>query len=52
MLKLIKWLFYMAVLGFAALVAYAYLGPFFGADFSPPSQEIREDITLQTDAAQ
>jgi hypothetical protein len=49
MLRLIKWLFYLAVLGFVALVAYAYLGPFFGADFAPPSQEIRQEIILETD---
>ena len=46
MLRLIKWLFYLAALGFVALVAYAYVGPFFGADFTPPSQEINKDVTL------
>jgi hypothetical protein len=49
MLRLIKWLFYLAILGFIALMAYAYLGPFFGADFSPPQTEIRQDIILETD---
>ena len=48
MLRLIKWLFYLAVLAFIALVAYAYLGPFFGVDFSPPEGEIRQDILLET----
>ncbi len=47
MLRLIKWLFYLAVLAFVALVAYAYLGPFFGADFTPPETEIREEIILE-----
>lgn len=47
MFRLIKWLFYLAVLGFLALVAYAYVGPFFGADFSPPDREIRRDIILE-----
>jgi hypothetical protein len=47
MARLIKWLIYLAVLGFIALVAYAYLGPFFGADFSPPEREIRQDIILE-----
>ena len=49
MLRLIKWLIYLAILGFVALVAYAYIGPFFGADFSPDQTEIRQDIILETD---
>lgn len=48
MARLIKWLFYLAVFGFLCLVGYAYIGPFFGADFSPPEQEIRQDIILET----
>jgi len=48
MARVIKWLFYLAVLAFVALVAYAYLGPFFGADFSPPEREIRQDLILET----
>lgn len=46
MFRLIKWLFYLAILAFIALVGYAYLGPFFGADFAPPSVEIRKEILL------
>ncbi len=49
MLRLIKWLFYLAVLAFLALVAYAYVGPFFGVDFSPPEEEIRQEIILETE---
>ncbi|VAV93495.1 FIG01026997: hypothetical protein [hydrothermal vent metagenome] len=48
MMRLIKWLFYLAILAFIALVAYAYIGPFFGADFSPPQKEIRQEIILET----
>ncbi|SLN13411.1 hypothetical protein PEL8287_00516 [Roseovarius litorisediminis] len=48
MTRLIKWLFYLAILAFIALVIYAYIGPFFGADFSPPSEEIRQEIILET----
>ena len=48
MLRLIKWLFYLAVLAFVGLAAYAYIGPFFGADFSPPENEIRQEIILET----
>lgn len=47
MLRLIKWLIYLGILGFLALVGYAYIGPFFGADFSPPIQEIRQEILLE-----
>ncbi|WP_370276402.1 hypothetical protein [Roseovarius indicus] len=49
MARLIKWLFYLAVLAFLALVAYAYIGPVFGADFSPPEEEIRQEIILETE---
>ena len=48
MLRLIKWLFYLGVLGFIALVGYAYIGPFLGVDFSPDTKEIRQDIILET----
>ena len=44
--RIIKWLFILVILAGIALVAYAYLGPFFGADFSPSQQEIRETIEL------
>lgn len=44
--RLIKWLFILAVLGALALVAYAYVGPWLGADFSPPQQEMREQVIL------
>lgn len=47
MFRLIKWLIYLAVLAFVALIAYAYLGPFFGADFSPQREEIRQEIILE-----
>ena len=46
MFRLIKWLFYLAIIGFIALVGYAYIGPFFGADFTPNGGEIRQDIEL------
>lgn len=48
MLRIIKWLFYLAIIAFVALVAYAYVGPFFGADFKPPEREIRQEIILET----
>jgi len=49
MLRLIKWLIYLAILGFFALIGFAYLGPIFGVDFAPPTEEIRQDIILETD---
>lgn len=48
MFRLIKWLFYICILGFLTLVTYAYVGPFFGADFSPRQDEIRQEIILET----
>lgn len=44
--RLIKFLLILAVLGFAALTVYAYLGPFFGVDFSAPQAEVRKPVTL------
>lgn len=41
-----KFLFYLAILGFVALSVYAYVGPYFGADFSAPQTEMREPVTL------
>ena len=31
-----------------SLIAYAYLGPFFGVEFSPAQVETRQPITLET----
>lgn len=47
--RILKYLLYLAVLGALALVGYAYLGPFLGADFAPPQQEIRQRIILNAD---
>ncbi|MEM9580731.1 MAG: hypothetical protein AAF891_08590 [Pseudomonadota bacterium] len=44
--RLIKWLIYLAILACIALIAYAYLGPFFGADFSAPLREIRVPVDI------
>ena len=46
MWRAIKLLFYIALLGLIALIGYAYLGPFFGADFSPSQVEIRQPVLL------
>lgn len=44
--RILKWLIYLLVLCALVLVAYAYVGPYFGADFSPPQQEIRVPVEL------
>lgn len=44
--RIVKWLFYLLILGGIALIAYAYIGPIFGADFSPPQTERREAVEL------
>lgn len=47
--RLIKLLLYLICLSFIGLVAYAYLGPYFGADFSAPQSEISEPVILNVD---
>ena len=44
--RIIKYLFYLAALACVGLVGYAYIGPFFGADFSAPQTEIRTPLIL------
>lgn len=44
--KLIKLLIFLLIFGFIGLVGYAYVGPFFGVDFSPEPVETREPMTL------
>ena len=40
MSKIIKWLFYLIVTGALGLIIFAYLGPFFGFDFTPEKKTI------------
>ncbi|GAA6160950.1 MULTISPECIES: hypothetical protein [Ruegeria] len=47
--RLIKFLIYLICLCFIGLVGYAYLGPFFGVDFSAPQEEVREPVILNVD---
>ncbi|MHA6345213.1 hypothetical protein [Roseivivax sp. CAU 1761] len=47
--RILKWLFYLVVLAAILLVAYAYVGPYFGADFSPPQTEMRQPVDLDVD---
>ena len=47
--KMVKLLFMIAILAFIGLVGYAYVGPFFGADFSAPQVEVRQPLILNAD---
>ena len=47
--RLIKYLFYIVILASVGLVGYAYVGPWFGADFSAPTTEIRKPVVLNAD---
>ena len=47
--RLIKFLIYILIIGFLALIAYAYVGPFFGVDFSAPQVEVRQPVVLNAD---
>jgi len=49
MARLIKYLAILIVLAAIALIAYAYVGPWFGADFSAPSDEVRKPVVLNAD---
>jgi hypothetical protein len=46
MFRLFKIMVYLAVIGFIGLAGYAYVGPFFGVDFSAPQEETRVPVTL------
>ncbi len=47
--RIFKALIYLAIIGFIGLVGYAYVGPFFGVDFSAPQVEKRVPVTLDGD---
>jgi hypothetical protein len=47
--RFIKYLVIIGVLAVFGLVAYAYIGPWFGADFSVPTQEVRKPVVLDAD---
>jgi hypothetical protein len=44
--RIVRFIMLIAVLAGIALVAYAYIGPFFGVDFTPPQTERRVPVTL------
>ncbi len=47
--KLFKLLIFLAIIGFIGLVGYAYVGEYFGANFSPPQDEVRIPVTLDAE---
>ena len=49
MFRILKWLIFMAILGAIGLTAYAYVGPHFGVDFTPPKVEIRKPVVLDAE---
>ncbi|WP_010141775.1 hypothetical protein [Oceanicola sp. S124] len=49
MLRILKWLVFLVILAGIALVAYAYVGPWLGADFAPPVEETRTPLVLDAD---
>ncbi|MCJ8334118.1 MAG: hypothetical protein MJH10_07745 [Epibacterium sp.] len=49
MARLVKYLVYLIALAAIGLVGYAYIGPWFGADFSAPASEIRKPLVLNAD---
>ena len=49
MFRLFKYFLILAVIAFIGLAGYAYIGPFFGADFSAQQSETRVPVTLDAD---
>ena len=44
--RLIKFLIFLLILGAIIVIVYAYVGPYFGANFSAPQTEHREPVIL------
>ena len=49
MLRVLKYLLILAVIAFIGLAGYAFIGPYFGADFSAPQSETRVPVTLDAE---
>jgi hypothetical protein len=46
MFRMLKYLFYLLVVAVIAFISFAYLGPFFGVDFSAHLQTIELPLAL------
>jgi len=44
--RIIKYLIYLIILAVIGLISYAYIGPWFGADFSAPQGEVTLPVVL------
>ena len=44
--RIIKYLIFIIILCAIGLITYAYVGPWFGADFSAPTAEVRKPVVL------
>ncbi|WP_299149998.1 hypothetical protein [uncultured Tateyamaria sp.] len=47
--RLFKLLIFLLIIGFVGLVGYAYVGEYFGANFSPEQTETRLPVTLDAE---
>lgn len=47
--RLIKYVFYLIFLAGIGLAGYAYVGPWFGVDFSADQKEIVKPVVLDAD---
>lgn len=46
MVRIFKFLIALAIFGAVALIAFAYLGPLFGSDFSAPQTQVTTPVQL------
>ena len=44
--RVLKVLFYLVIIALIALLAFAYLGPLFGVDFSAPQTKVEVPLEL------
>jgi hypothetical protein len=49
MFRLFKVLVFLLIVAAIGLVGYAYVGPYFGVDFSAPQAETRVPVTLDAE---
>lgn len=47
--KLIKYLIYLIIIAIIGVISYAYIGPYFGVDFSAQQSEVRKPVVLNAD---